>query len=45
MNTDVAEKKASLFLYRCGYQAIDCGGGEYVVIDITCLKINKTIEV
>ena len=39
-----AERKASLFLHRCGYQAIECGGGEYVVIDINCLNINKTIE-
>lgn len=43
-DVEVAERKASLFLYRCGYQAIECGGGEYVVIDINCLKINKTIS-
>ncbi len=40
-----AERRASLFLYRCGFQSIECSKNEYVVIDINCLKINKTIKV
>lgn len=42
---DEFEKKASLFLYRCGYDMIECPGNEYVVIDINSIKIKNVIKV